>query len=262
MEKKKDLSSVSVVDAKTGNVATAVGDAKTGNATALADRKIDTVLFDLDGTLLNTLQDMADSVNYVMSTYGFKQHSVEDVRSFIGNGIRKLLERALTASLGKLEAGEMESFEKLVDEATARYREYYQTHCMIKTAPYDGIMELMQRLKAAGIRTGIVTNKNDDASQKMFQHFFADTAGVCYGQRDDIPKKPHPTMIDMALAALGSSSENAVYVGDSEVDMQTAANAGMPCITCCWGFRDRDYLAKNGAYIMVEHPSEISNLIL
>lgn len=220
------------------------------------ERKIDTVIFDLDGTLLNTLEDMADSVNYVMSTYGFPQHTVSQIRSFIGNGIRKLLERSLPAG----------SSQELVDEATEKYRAYYQHHCMIKTQPYDGIADMVQSLAQAGIRMAIVTNKNDDAAQKMCRHYFGSYVNVCYGQRDSVPKKPERAMIDLALADLGSFSENSVYVGDSEVDMQTAANANMPCIVCCWGFRDREFLEEAARdsiteTIFVETPEEISAFI-
>ena len=215
-------------------------------------KNIDTVIFDLDGTLLYTLEDMADSVNHVMAEYGFSQHSVSAIRSFIGNGIRKLLERALPEG----------SSAELCDEATEKYRAHYQNHCMIKTQPYEGIMEMLERLADAGIKMAIVTNKNDEASQEMQKHFFSETIHVCYGQRNDIPKKPDRAMIDLALEKLGSLSENSVYVGDSEVDMQTAENAGMPCITCSWGYRDREYLVEKGATILVDNPSEIAKIIL
>lgn len=215
-------------------------------------KNIDTVIFDMDGTVLDTLEDIADSVNYVMRTYGFPEHPIEAIRSFIGNGMRKIIERSLPAG----------SSEELCDEAVERYRSYYHDHNMIKTRPYDGIMELLKKLSQAGIKTAIVTNKNVDAAEKIYRQLFSEYVPVCYGQQDDIPKKPHRAMIDLAIADLGSRSENSVYVGDSEVDMQTAANAGIPCITCLWGFRDRDFLEAQGADIFVETPDEISKLIL
>lgn len=219
---------------------------------AIKGKKIDTVIFDMDGTVLDTLEDITDSVNYVMRSYGFPQHSISAIRSFIGNGMRKIIERALPAG----------SSAELCDEAVERYRSYYHDHNMIKTRPYDGIMELLQSFAQAGIKTAIVTNKNEDAAEKIYQQLFADTVDVCYGQKDSVPKKPDRAMIDLALRDLGSSAENAVYVGDSEVDLQTAANAGIPCITCLWGFRDREYLESQGADIFVQEPLEIRDLIL
>ena len=210
-------------------------------------RKYDTILFDLDGTLLDSLEDMKDSVNYVMRQFGFPEHTLEEVRSFIGNGIRKLIERSVP------EGTDAETCES----ALAMYRAYYNDHCMVKTRPYSGISELLQSLKSDGYRLAIVSNKNEEAVKLMRRHYFDQTIDIAAGQTDSIPKKPDPAMVSAALTALDSSPKRAVYVGDSEVDIQTAKNSGLDCIICLWGFRSEEFLLEHGAEMTVRDAGEL-----
>lgn len=214
-------------------------------------RKYDTILFDLDGTLLDSLEDMKDSVNYVMRQFGFPEHALEEVRSFIGNGIRKLIERSVPAGTD----GET------CERALAMYRGYYNDHCMIKTHPYEGISELLQNLKSDGYRLAIVSNKNAEAVKLMRQRYFDGVIDVALGQTDNIPKKPDPSMVSAALEALQATPQRAVYVGDSEVDIQTAKNSGLDCITCLWGFRSEEFLMEHAAQKTVRSAQELAEAL-
>ena len=209
-----------------------------------------TVLFDLDGTLLDTLDDLPDAVNRTLSRCGLPQRDRREVRSFLGNGARYLMEHAAPGVAG-------ERFEQLLRD----YKADYDANCRVKTAPYPGIDALLRALRAAGCRTGIISNKPDSAVQPLYEAFFADTMDTAVGEREGIRRKPAPDTVDAALAALGMPKEGAVYVGDSDVDIQTAANAGLPCISVLWGFRSRDYLACHGATTMVERPQDLLALV-
>ncbi len=213
--------------------------------------KYDVVLFDLDGTLLDTLEDMCDSVNHVMEKFGYPVHSLEKVRSFIGNGIRKLIERALPEGTDS----------KTCELALAEYRRYYGENCMVKTRPYEGIPELLSELKERGFRIGVVTNKNAEAAEKLCSHYFPDTVEVVTGQKDSLPKKPDPAMVQSALEQMGVVGKKTVYIGDSETDIETAANSQMDCIICLWGFREKEYLLQKGAKTIVSQASEIADLV-
>lgn len=214
-------------------------------------RKYDVILFDLDGTLLYTLEDMRDSVNHVMELFGYPVHTTEEVRSYIGNGIRKLIERALPAGTDS----------EICDRALAEYRRHYNDNCMVKTRPYEGVPELLQELKARGHRIAVVTNKNAEAAEKICRHYFPDTVELTLGQVDSIPKKPDPAMVRSAMEQMGVSGKSAVYIGDSETDIETAANSQMDCIICLWGFRDEEYLKEQGAEVTVRNASEIAALV-
>lgn len=213
--------------------------------------KYDVILFDLDGTLLDTLEDMCDSVNHVMETFGYPAHSIEKVRSFIGNGIRKLIERALPEGTDR----------EICELALAEYRRYYGENCMVKTRPYEGIPELLSALKERGCRIGVVTNKNAEAAEKLCSHYFPETVEVVMGQRDSLPKKPDPAMVRAAMEQMGVSGKKAVYIGDSETDIETAANSQMDCIICLWGFREEEYLLRKGAETTVRQAAEIADLV-
>ena len=206
-----------------------------------------TYIFDLDGTLLDTLADLAASTNYALQAHGMPQHSIDDVRRFVGNGVRKLMERAVPEGTGG------EQFEQVL----ATFREHYLHHNLDRTKPYPGILPLLQRLKAAGKQTAVVSNKFDRATKDLCNYFFSDLIGVAIGESERIRKKPAPDTVDEAIRQLHADRNTTVYIGDSEVDIATASNCHIPCITVLWGFRDRDFLLSQGATCLVESPEEI-----
>ena len=206
-------------------------------------------IFDLDGTLLDTLGDLAAATNYALRQHEMPEHSIDDVRRFVGNGVRKLMERAIPNGAHNPDF-----------EATfATFRQYYMQHSLDTTQPYEGISETLAALKARGCRLAVVSNKMMAATQELCQHFFPDTIEVAIGENEaaGIRKKPAPDTVYAALDALGVGKGNAVYVGDSDVDIQTAANAGLPCISVLWGFRDKAFLTENGAKTFISTPSEL-----
>ena len=208
-----------------------------------------TYIFDLDGTLLDTLGDLAASVNYALRTHGLPEHSIDDVRRFVGNGVRRLMERAVPDGADN----------PLFEEAFATFRRYYMEHSLDTTRPYEGIPEALAALKARGCHLAVVSNKMMAATQALCSHFFPDTIEVAIGEHEaeGIRKKPAPDTVIAALKALGVGKEDAVYVGDSDVDIQTACNSGIPCISVLWGFRDRDFLKQHGAETFISTPSEL-----
>lgn len=209
--------------------------------------KYDLVIFDLDGTILNTLEDLRDSLNYALDRMGFPERSLEEVRNFVGNGIRKLIERALP------QGGD----DKTVEEMLVLHRDYYQVHCADKTRPYDGISEMLAKLKQRGIQLAVLSNKPDYAVKILCDKYFPGIFDKAYGFREGIERKPAPDAVFALLEELGVQRANAVYVGDSEVDVQTAKNAGLDMMIVEWGFRDREFLIESGAVNLVSVPSEI-----
>ena len=208
-----------------------------------------TYIFDLDGTLLDTITDLAASCNYALRTHGMPEHSVDDVRRFVGNGVRKLMERAIPHGV------ENPDFESTF----ATFRAHYMHHSLDTTQPYPGIPEVLADLKARGCRLAVVSNKMMAATVELCRHFFPDTIEVAIGEHEaeGIRKKPAPDTVFAALRELGVEKDRAVYVGDSDVDVQTAANSGLPCISVLWGFRDRDFLIQHGAKTFISAPSEL-----
>ena len=208
-----------------------------------------TYIFDLDGTLLDTLDDLAAAVNYALRSYGMPEHSREEVRRFVGNGVRMLMIRAIP------DGERNPQFE----EVFSTFRQYYLEHSLDRTRPYDGIPEMLARLKQRGCRLAVVSNKFDAATRELCRHFFADTIEVAVGEHEaeGIRKKPAPDTVNEALSQLGVDRLDAVYVGDSDVDLQTARNAGLPCISVLWGFRDKDFLLANGATTFIISPKEL-----
>ncbi len=198
---------------------------------------IDTIIFDLDGTLLNTLEDLTNSVNYVMEQYDLPMHTIEEIRSYVGNGAAKLIERAIPHGTNN------SAYEEMLEA----FRAHYALHCEDKAAPYEGVMELLSSLRQSGYRLAIVSNKPDRAVKQLHRKHFMDYVHEAIGESDEIKKKPAPDMVYRALASLSSDASHAVYVGDSEVDLQTAANVPMTCISVTWGFRTRDQLLTAGA---------------
>jgi len=206
-------------------------------------------IFDLDGTLLDTLGDLAAAVNYALRKHGMPERSIDEVRRFVGNGVRKLMQRAVP------EGEENPQFE----ETFATFRQYYLDHSLDTTHPYDGVPELLKELRSRGCRTAVVSNKFDAATKELCRHFFADTIEVAIGEHEaeGIRKKPAPDTVEEALRQLGEVKEKAVYVGDSDVDILTARNSGLPCISVLWGFRDRNFLQAHGATTFVSSPLQL-----
>lgn len=217
-------------------------------------QKKDTVVFDLDGTLLDTLDDLMNSVNYALESNGYPARTRDEVRRFVGNGILLLMQRALPSGQ------ENPDFEKVF----AGFKEHYGIHCNDLTKPYEGIMELLELLKEKGVKMAIVSNKADFAVKELSEIYFKGIIPVAIGEKESegIRKKPAPDTVMEALRQLGSNTENAVYVGDSEVDLATAENCGMDYILCEWGFRERKKLEELGGKVFVKKPSEIADLIL
>lgn len=194
-------------------------------------KKYQAVIFDLDGTLLNTLEDLHGAVNHTMSALNCPLRALQEVKSFVGNGIKKLIERSLPV-------------DRKSDVGTAYeiFCEYYAEHNAEKTVPYAGMVGLIERLKQKGVGMGVVTNKADFAAQALCQKFFGDAFTAVIGAKENLPRKPDPAGVRKALSVLNVSAENAVYVGDSDVDYYTAKNAGVDCVLVSWGFRDKPLL--------------------
>lgn len=211
--------------------------------------KYNTYIFDLDGTLLDTLGDLATSVNYALRVHGMPEHSLEAVRRFVGNGVRLLMERAVPGGAGN----------PCFEEAFATFREHYMEHSLDTTRPYEGIPETLAALKAGGCRIAVVSNKMMAATEALCRHFFPDTVEVAIGEHEaeGIRRKPAPDTVYEALRRLGVAKDGAVYVGDSDVDILTARHASLPCVSVLWGFRDREFLIQNGAKTFVSAPSEL-----
>ncbi len=210
------------------------------------------VLFDMDGTVLDTLDDLCDSINHSRAEFSLPSVSREHVRQCLGNGAAYLVKHSLPADCSpELEA-----------KVLAFYKPWYDAHCLIKTAPYDGILPMMQALKARGLRLAIISNKPDRAVQELSAAFFPDLLELSVGESPSVRRKPAPDTVLTAAAQIGLSVDQCVYVGDSEVDLQTARNAGMDCISVTWGFRDEPQLLDAGAAALVHTPKELEAFLL
>ena len=210
----------------------------------------DVYVFDLDGTLLDTLGDLTASVNHALRWAGMPERTIEEIRWFVGNGVKKLMERAIPDGLNN----------PRFDEVYQEFRDHYLHHGLDTTVPYPGIMELLQALKDEGKQIAVVSNKFYKATEELCQHFFGGLVDVAIGEREGIRKKPAPDTVEEALRQLNADRTHAVYVGDSDVDIQTARNSGLPCISVLWGFRDQDFLLAHGATTLVVNPSDILSL--
>lgn len=209
------------------------------------------VIFDLDGTLLNTLDDLADSTNYALSKFGYPTRTIEEVRQFVGNGVAKLIERAIPDGKNN------PNFEKCL----SIFKENYAQNMYNKTAPYNGIIEMLSNLKSKGIKIAVVSNKFDLAVKELCKKYFEGFIDFAAGENEalGINKKPAPDTVLSVLRKFSFSPEDAIYVGDSDVDIMTAKNSHMPCISVTWGFRDEKFLLESGATILINAPSEIYN---
>ena len=209
------------------------------------------IIWDLDGTLLNTLQDLSDAVNHSLTQYSLPTRTVEEIRAFVGNGIRSLVERAVPAGTDGT----------ITDAVFAEFRTYYAAHSADHTAPYAGIPAMLMELSRAGIRMAIVSNKADFAVQDLVRRYFGEEISLAVGAREDMPKKPAPDMVEYALTHLGVAKAETAYVGDSEVDVITARNTGMDCLSVSWGFRSPETLREAGAEQIFSTPRELMEAI-
>ena len=209
--------------------------------------KYQLAIFDLDGTILNTLDDLADSLNHVLSQHGFPQHTADEVRMMVGNGILNLIKRALPNN----------TEQATVEAVYADFNAYYKLHSADKTKPYNGITDMLEQLKANGVKLAVVSNKADYAVQDLCKKYFGGIFDAVAGEKTGVPKKPAPDSVNSILSKLGTERKKSVYIGDSDVDLQTAANAEMDCIAVNWGFRDEKLLRENGAEVIVSSPNEI-----
>lgn len=213
--------------------------------------KYSAIIFDLDGTLLNTLEDLMDAANYALAQYGYPARTLDEIRRFVGNGVRNLMQRALP------EGAAVSNFEEIL----SAFRSYYTVHCEDKTHAYDGVLELLRHLKDSGCKIAIVSNKLDSAVKELNQTYFSDYVQAAIGEKEGIRRKPAPDMVENALSELNASKKETVYIGDSDVDIETAANAGLDCISVSWGFRDAEFLRKCGAAVIADTPQQVYELI-
>lgn len=209
-------------------------------------------IFDMDGTILDTLDDLTDSINHALSVCGYPARSGDDIKNFLGDGVWKLIERA---------AGK-NATDKDINTIHDVFVSHYPENCNIKTKPYADIEKCIQDLRAAGCLTAVVSNKDDIAVKKLSDEYFGGMFDLSIGRRDGIPRKPAPDSVNEVLAQLGIDAENSIYIGDSEVDIETAKNAKMDSIIVAWGFRDEEFLKSRGAELIVHSPNEITSYIL
>ncbi len=213
--------------------------------------KRDTLIFDLDGTLLNTLDDLYISFNYAIKSFGYPERTLEEIKSFVGNGIKTAIERALPHKI------QDEELEKIV----CYFKIYYKDHMYERTQPYNGVIELLEYLKKSGYKIGIFSNKYDAAVQELNNKFFKEYSNAVLGEVSGIERKPNPAGLLKLIDQLNSSLEKTIYIGDSEVDIKTAQNANIPCISVLWGYKEKDFLVKNGGKIFVSNPNEIIKIL-
>ena len=205
-----------------------------------------TVIFDLDGTLLDTLDDLTSAVNAGLSAYGFARRKKEEVLSFIGNGIAKLMERAA-------------NFQGDAKALLTAFKAYYAVHCADQTKPYDGIIPLLKQLKEQGVKIGVLSNKADFAVKQLIYGYFGDIFDDVQGEDEEhgVYRKPNPSALLSMMERLNAVPSQTVYVGDSDVDIQTAKNAGVNCISVSWGFKKKEFLKEQGASVIVDSVEEL-----
>ncbi len=213
--------------------------------------KYKAVVFDLDGTILDTLGDLRDSVNFALKENNLPARTTQEVRAFVGNGIRLLIERAVPENTPT----------ETVDKCFNDFKAYYKDNSAILTKPYNGIYELLTRLKNAGVKLAVVSNKADFAVQALVEKYFSGFFDFSVGEKENVKRKPAPDSVLCALDYLNVSKSEAIYIGDSEVDIETAENADIPCIAVLWGFRDKNLLQSLSPDYIVSEPSEIDGII-
>ena len=209
------------------------------------------IIFDLDGTLTYTLQDLCDSTNHALREMGWSERTLDEVRQFVGNGVHRLIERAVPMGVTP----------DMLEQCFSLFQRHYLVHCQDHTCLYPGVEDMLRDAHSRGFRTAIVSNKLQAGVDELYKVFFRDVIDVAIGEREGIRRKPAPDMVDTALAQLGLSRDEVVYVGDSEVDVATALNAQLPCIAVLWGFRDKAQLEEAGATTFLSHPRELLPLL-
>lgn len=215
----------------------------------------DIYIFDLDGTLLDTVADLAASVNHALRAFSLPQRTVDDVRRFVGNGVRKLIERSIDGG----------ATHPLYESVFASFKEHYLQHGTSLTRPYDGIIDMLRRLRRRGKAVAVVSNKYDEATKRLCRHYFGDLIDIAIGEREGVKRKPSPDTIVEVLRHYGKSDDEirlgqcrAVYIGDTDVDLEAARNSRLPCISVLWGFRDKAFLAEHGAAVFAATPTDIA----
>lgn len=210
-------------------------------------KEYNTYIFDLDGTLLDTLEDLYISTNYALQMHNLPLRTLEEVRAFVGNGVRTLIERAVPDGVN----------EALLEKVLATFKVYYMKYGLRHTKPYPGVIEMLEYLYLHNKSMAVVSNKFYQATEDLCRHFFGKYIQIAIGERKDIRKKPAPDTIIEAMGKLGATTDSTVYVGDSDIDVKTALNSGLPCVSVLWGFRDRTFLIESGAQTFITHPSEL-----
>ena len=213
--------------------------------------KIRNIIWDMDGTLMDTLQDLAMAVNHALRKYNMPERTMEQIRRSVGNGVRRLVRLSVP------DGEQNPQFQAVFDE----FRNWYLLHCEDHTFPYEGIQNVLHELKSAGYRMAIVSNKLQEGIDELHRRWFSDTIDVAIGERPGIARKPAPDMVRLAMSELGASVGDSVYIGDSDVDLATARNSGLQCISVLWGFRTREELLQVGADCFAESPQDIKSII-
>ncbi len=213
--------------------------------------RFDTVIFDLDGTILDTLGDLRDSVNFALGKNGLSCRSTEEIRSFVGNGIRLLIERAVPQNTKK----------EIVDKCFEDFKVHYKNNSANSTKPYAGVIDVLNQLKSKGIKLSVVSNKADFAVQTLVEKYFSGIFDFAVGEKEGIRRKPYPDSVFTAMEYLDADKNTTVYVGDSEVDVETASNSEIPCIAVTWGFRDKEVLESLDPEYIIDNPEQIIKII-
>lgn len=213
--------------------------------------KYNTVIFDLDGTLLNTLEDLADSVNFALESFNYPTRTYQEIRSFIGNGVKDLVTKSVPTGTD----------EEAILKCLQVFKDHYKTNMQNKTAPYDGIIDLLEELNSKNVKLGIVSNKYDSGVKNLNKYYFKGLIPVAIGEREGVRKKPAPDTVLAAMEELNSTKEKCLYVGDSPSDMITAQNANMKGVGVTWGFRDEDLLRESGADFIIKSPKELLEIL-
>ena len=208
---------------------------------------IKAIIFDLDGTLLNTLEGLKDSTNYALRQFCYSEHPIENIRKFVGNGVAKLIERAIPDGTNNPD------YEKCLKV----FKEHYTRTMEMTTKPYDGILALLKELKTRNIRVAVLSNKFDDAVKTLCDKYFSGLIDIAAGESPTMPPKPNPKGTNAILKSFSLNSREVIFVGDSEVDAQTAKNAGLNCVGALWGFRSKETLKKEGVKFLISRPEEL-----
>jgi phosphoglycolate phosphatase len=214
-------------------------------------RKYKAVIFDMDGTLLDTLEDIAGSVNYALDELGFPLLDISQVRDYVGNGVLRMMELSLPGG----------TINPRINDAISLFKQHYSKNNRNKTHPYTGITNLLQNLSLSNYKLAVISNKFDTAVKELNAFYFSKYIDVAIGESDNIRRKPAADMLSAAMSRLGVKAGESVYIGDSEVDIETALNAGVDCISVAWGFRDRNWLNSHGAKTIVDSPGELAALL-